>query len=93
MNEKEFLEWKETEDYKHLGVHSNVILYKNFFTGVNGDWEWGIWGGRDVPDEWLAENQRDYGYLEIKRMRVHDILNQDSPKYDYVKKWALESIK
>jgi len=92
MDIKKFKEWKELEDYKKLNVNSNVILYKNHFRGVDNDWEWGIWGGRDIPDEWLKQNQKEYPELEIKRMNVQEILKQDSPKYSYVKKWCSDEL-
>jgi hypothetical protein len=92
MDIKKFKEWKELEDYKKLNVNSNVILYKNHFRGVDNDWEWDIWGGRDIPDEWLKQNQKEYPELEIKRMNVQEILKQDSPKYSYVKKWCSDEL-
>lgn len=89
---KKFKEWKESEDYKKLNVNSNVILYKNNFRGLDNDWVWGIWCGRDIPDEWLEQNQKEYPELEINRMCVQDILKQDSPKYSYVKNWCLNEL-
>lgn len=95
MTIKRFKEWKESDDYKNLNMDSNVILYKNTFH-LDKDkypWVWGIWGGRDIPDEWLEDNQREYGKDEIKRMKISDILKQSSPEYSYVKKWVLEELK
>jgi len=65
-----FKEWRESDDYqKALNVNSNVILYKNDYTNKDS-WEWGIWGNRDIPDDWLAQNQKEYPELDIKRMKV-----------------------
>ena len=76
MDIKKFKEWKESKDYKKLNINSNVILYKNHFTGVDGDWRWDIWGGRDIWDSLLAQNKKEYPELDITRMKVSDVLKQ-----------------
>ena len=90
MDIKKFKEWKESDDYKILTMDSNVILYKNYHTDSN--WAWGIWGGRDVWDDLLRQNQKEYKHLDIKRMKASDILNQNTPEYKYVKEWVLEEF-
>ena len=94
MDIKKFKEWRGSEDFKKLTMDSNVILYKNSFHLETDKypWVWGIWGSRDIPDEWLEDNQKEYGKDEIKRMKVSDILKQDTPEYDYVKKWCLNEM-
>lgn len=94
MDIKKFKEWRESKDFKILTMDSNVILYKNSFHLENDKypWVWGIWGSRDIPDEWLEDNQKEYGKDEIKRMKVSDILKQDTTEYDYVKKWCLNEM-
>lgn len=94
MDIKKFKEWRESEDYKKLTVDSNVILYKNthHLEIDKYPWIWGIWGGRDTWDDLLIQNQKEYGELNIKRMKVSDILKQDTPEYDYIKSWALEEM-
>jgi hypothetical protein len=94
MNIKKFKEWRETEDFKKLTMDSNVILYKNSFHLETDKypWVWGIWGSRDIPDDWLIQNQKEYSELEIKRISVQEILKQDTPEYNYVKKWCLDEM-
>lgn len=92
MDSNKYQEWRESEDYKKLNVNSNVIIYKNYFTGTQDDWKWGIWGGRDIWDDLLIQNQKEYPELNINRMCVQDILKQDSSKYSYVKKWVLVEL-
>jgi len=93
MDIKKFKEWRESDDFKYLSKDSNVILYKNSFTGRDdSNWEWGIWGARDVYDDLLKQSQKDFKHLCIKRMKVSDILKQDAPEYNYVKKWVSEEF-
>jgi hypothetical protein len=94
MDIKKFKEWRESEDFKKLTMDSNVILYKNSFHLETDKypWVWGIWGGRDVWDDLLKQNQKEYPELGIKRMKVSDIFKQDTPEYDYVKKWCLDEM-
>ncbi len=94
MDIKKFKEWRESEEYKKLTMDSNVILYKNSFHLETDkySWVWGIWGGRDIPDKWLENNQKEHPESGINRMKVSDILRQDTPEYDYVKKWCLDEM-
>jgi hypothetical protein len=94
MEIKKFKEWSETEDYKKLTMDSNVILYKNSFHPETDKypWVWGIWGNRDVWDDLLKQNKKEYPELDINRMKVSDILKQDTPEYNYVKEWCLDEM-
>jgi hypothetical protein len=93
MDIKTFIEWRESEDFKKLTVDSNVILYKNSFHQTDKySWVWGIWGSRDVWDDLFKQSKKEYPELGIKRMKVSDILKQDTPEYDYVKKWCLDEM-
>ena len=94
MDIKKFKEWRETEDFKKLTINSNVILYKNSFHLETDKypWVWSIWGSRDIWDELLIQNQKEYPELQIKRMSVQEILKQDTPEYNYVKNWCLDEM-
>jgi len=95
MDILKFKEWQKTEDYKKLSLDSTIILYKNSFGKKQSKfskWEWGIWSDRDVWDSLFQSNQMEYTELGIKRMKVQDILNQDSPEYSTVKKDILKKL-
>ncbi len=92
MDIKRFKECRESDDYKKLGMDSNIILYKNSFGSTKDSLEWGVWGGRDVWDDLLETEQKEYPELDIKRMKVSDILKQDSTEYSYVKEYVLKEL-
>ena len=94
MDIKKFKGWRKFDDYKKLTMDSNVILYKNtFHLEIDKySWIWGIWGGRDIWDDLLKQTQKEYSELDIKRMKVSDILKQNTHEYNYVKKWVLNEL-
>lgn len=95
MDILKFKEWQKTEDYRKLNSNSIILLYKNSFgkkLNKFSRWEWGIWSDRDVWDSLFQSNQMEYPELGIKRMKVQDILDQDSPEYSTVKEDILKKL-
>ncbi len=91
MDIKKFKEWRDSGDYyKKLTKDSFVIVHDDTVNkpslGLN------IWSTRDIPDEWLEENQKDYPSLNIQRMKVSDIIDSNDPKFSHVKSVILADM-
>lgn len=89
MNVIEFTKWRETDSYKKLTINSIVIVHDDLVNvpslGLN------FWAKRDIPDEWLKEDRKNYSSLNIRRMTVSDIIENDDTKYSYIKSILLEN--
>lgn len=90
MNIKKFTAWKETDAYKKITKNSFVIIHDDLVNnpslGLN------FWSKRDIPDEWLKEDQEKYSNLNIRRMKVSDIIENDEPKFSYIKGVLLDEL-
>lgn len=91
MNIKEFTKWIETDDYKILTKNSFVILHDDLVNEPSLGFN--FWSRRDIPDEMLLEDQKDYPDMNIRRMKVSDIIESDEEKYLYVKSVLINLIK
>ena len=91
MDVNKFTKWKESDDYKILTNNSFVIVHDDLVNepslGLN------FWSKRDIPDEWLENNRKEYPNLNIMRMKVSDIIENDEPKYSHIKSVLLDELK
>jgi len=90
MDIKKFTEWKETDDYKRMNKNSFVIVHDDLVN--NPSLGQNFWSKRDIPDEWLKKNQEEYPYLNIRRMKVSDIIENNEPKFYYIKSILLDEL-
>ena len=90
MNVKKFTEWRETDGYKKLTKDSFVIIHDDLVNepslGLN------FWSERDIPDEWLKQNQKEYPDMNIRRVKVSDIINSDNPEFSHIKSVLLNEL-
>lgn len=90
MDIKKFIKWKESDDYKKLTTNSIVIVHDDLVNnpslGLN------FWSMRDIPDEWLEDNIKKYPKLNIRRMKVSDIIENNDTKYSYIKSVLLDEL-
>lgn len=91
MNIKEFGKWRESDDYKKLTKDSIVIVHDDLVNnpslGLN------FWSMRDIPDEWLEQNKKEYPKMNIRRMKVSDIIENNRQEEIYMKSVLLVELK
>lgn len=82
---------KISNGFKNLTENSFVIIHDDLVNnpslGLN------FWSRGNISNKSLKENQKDYPSLNIRRMKVSDIIKSDKPEFAYIKIVLLDKLR